>query len=378
MTLLLELNDAHLSLYRDGAAIYRQPAVAHLSDAGNRFGEAAMQLARLHPQQTNDQYLSRLNADPLSVTGKQAANHADLVYLHLLEVKPLVPEDIVIAVPGTLTNDQLGVLLGIAEEAGVKVSGFVDTAVLMASAVELPTDAWVLDLHQNLACVTELEVGDAVQKQKAEGLLGCGLMSCVDSWANLLADRFVHDTRFDPLHAADTEQQLYDQIYTWTQGRDIDDDFAIEIMHNDHARRVQVTGAALQSKLNQRFKLLAQKLPSAATVMVSPRSAALPGLLGALDELGVHATTIADDALTTGFARHAEDLAQGAPRLVTELAYDHDVRKPAPRVTGATHVLSGNRAYPLASNPFGLPAEGKSGDVISKDGNSYQLIVVER
>ena len=84
MTLLLELNDAELSLYRDGAPIYQQPAVAHVSDTGNRFGDEALKMTRLLPQQANQQYLSRLNADPLPVAGKQAANHADLVYQHLL------------------------------------------------------------------------------------------------------------------------------------------------------------------------------------------------------------------------------------------------------------------------------------------------------
>ncbi len=377
MTLLLELNDAELSLYRDGAPIYQQPAVAHVSDAGNRFGDEALKMTRLLPQQANQQYLSRLNADPLPVAGKQAANHADLVYQHLLELRPLVSEELVVAVPGTLTNDQLGVLLGIAQEAGVNIAGFVDTAVLMASAIELPANAWVLDLHQNLACLTELDVGDELRRRKAEALSGCGFMSCVDGWAQLLADRFVQDTRFDPLHAADTEQQLYDQIHAWSRGRDSGDDFTIEIMHNGHVRRAHVNRAALQSKLSQRFRLLAQKLPSSASVVVSPRSTALPGLLGALDDLDIKATTMEADALVTGFARHAEMLSKGELRLVTQLPYEHVVREVAPAVPGATHVLLGNRAYPLANNPFGLPSAGKLGDVVTKDDKTYQLIVVE-
>ena len=84
---LLEFNDAELSLYRDGQPIYAQPGIAHVATAGNLFGFEALRIARLHPQAANQQYLARLNADPLPVPGKLAANHADLVYQHLLALK---------------------------------------------------------------------------------------------------------------------------------------------------------------------------------------------------------------------------------------------------------------------------------------------------
>ena len=70
-------------------------------------------------------------------------------------------------------------------------------------------------------------------------------------------------------------------------------------------------------------------------------------------------------------------LSKGELRLVTQLPYERGVREVAPAVPGATHVLLGNRAYPLANNPFGLPSEGKLGDVVTKDGKTFQLIVVE-
>ncbi|MCY4564727.1 MAG: hypothetical protein OXE40_09630, partial [Gammaproteobacteria bacterium] len=85
--ILLELNDAALGLYRDGRTVYCQPAIAHVGAEQSRFGLEALRIARLHPQQANQQYLARLNADPLPVPGKQAANHADLIYLHLLELQ---------------------------------------------------------------------------------------------------------------------------------------------------------------------------------------------------------------------------------------------------------------------------------------------------
>ena len=449
--LLLEFNDAELSLYRDGAPVYRQPAIAHVGAQRCLFGLEALRMARLHPQQANQQYLARLNADPLPVPGQQAANHADLVYLHLLELRaamsgsaPGAPpaagdtrasprneaprkrgfrlpwagarEDgagasprvasnttpatvtpagavaagdgpnggpgLIAAVPGSLTAEQLGVLLGIAQEAGLSIEGFVDSAVLMASAGPLPPRSWLLDLHLTRACLTELRAGEEVERASVQEIPGCGLVSCLDAWANLTADRFVQDTRFDPLHAADTEQQLFDQLYDWAQsgpvGATDDGDFAAEIRHGGHERRARVPGEALRGKLAQRFAQLAQKLPEQADVLVAPRSAALPGLLPGLAELGIRAASLPADALERAFARHAGRIAAGQLSLVTRLPGAGTARRAAqdtrPR---ATHVLCEHRAWPLESNPFGLPRSGRAGDTLERDGRLLQLIAVQ-
>ena len=52
----------------------------------------------------------------------KADNYADLVYLHLCELKPLIDGELILAVPGLWSADQLGVLLGIMQEAGIDIS----------------------------------------------------------------------------------------------------------------------------------------------------------------------------------------------------------------------------------------------------------------
>ena len=165
MTLIFELNDTELSLYRGTERLYHAPAIALARNDEILFGEAALRLARIHPQQTNQQYFSRLNADPLVQPVASAANHADLVYLHLKELAILIEEDVILAVPGTLSNDQLSVLLGIGHEAKITICGFIDSAVAALTTIRVPEKTYLLDVHLQHMSITELNVNDSNRRK---------------------------------------------------------------------------------------------------------------------------------------------------------------------------------------------------------------------
>ena len=86
MTSILELNDLELTLHKGSEVLYQSPAIAIVRNEELLFGEGAVRLARIHPQQANQQYFNRMNGDPLPQPIRTAANHADLVYLHLKEI----------------------------------------------------------------------------------------------------------------------------------------------------------------------------------------------------------------------------------------------------------------------------------------------------
>ena len=374
MPLVLEINDAALSLHQDGRILYQQPAIAYLDGDALAFGDAALKSARRHPQKANQQYLARLNADPLPNPGRQVANHADLVYRHLLELRDLAEQPAIVAVSGFLAREQLGVLLGIANEAGLEIRAFVDAALLLASATALRPPTWLLDLHATHCCLTELRDGENLSRGAVEPLTSAGLNSCLDGWANLAADRFVQDLRFDPLHAADTEQQLYDQLHTWCRSGG-QADLALEIQYRGTVRRTQLSRAALQDKLAQRLALAAEKVPREAQLLVAPRSAALPGLMAALSSLGLRPEALPEDALSRAAAQHTDALNE--LKLVAALPKKAAAPSPQARPQAATHALHGQRAWPLPGNPFGLPEGGRVGEVHERDGRRFQLIVVE-
>ncbi|MCY4214217.1 MAG: hypothetical protein OXF68_11400 [Gammaproteobacteria bacterium] len=388
MSLLLELNDAALSLYRDGDPIYQQPAIALVGPQGAAFGAEALQRARLQPQQVNQQYLARLNADPLPRPGKGIANHADLVYRHLREIGALADEPLAVAAPGFLTGDQLGVLLGIAEEAGIRIRGFVDSAVLMGSVAELRPNTWLLDLHATRSCLTELRLGDAdgqaVSQGTVEDIAGFGRNACLDGWANLVADRFVQDTRFDPLHAADCEQQLYDQLHAWAERQTLSE-LAVAVRQGDATRQVRIGAAALRDKLMQRLAPVVEKVPAGARLLVAPHGAALPGLVEGLEGLGIEARRLPEDIMARAMAQRLGAVdglkwVTALPAAAMEPAAANQASAASASAPGdavASHALCGHRAWPLAGNGFGLPEQGRIGEIIERGGRRFELIAVE-
>ena len=210
MTLLLELNDAALTLYRDGSPVYQTPAVALLDDRGIIFGNAALAQARIQPRQINQHYLARLNTDPLPTRSRLAKSHADLVYLHLRELARHVDAPLIVATPAVYSTDQLGILLGILEQAALRVAGFVDSAVAAGSLTPVPGSAWHVDVLLQRAVLTRLDLAEGqLARGAVEELPDCGLARLIDIGVDAVAGHFVLETRFDPLHAAAAEQQLY-------------------------------------------------------------------------------------------------------------------------------------------------------------------------
>ncbi|MGA1371152.1 MAG: hypothetical protein ACO3Z6_06100 [Pseudomonadales bacterium] len=329
MSLLLELNDAALTLHRNGEAVYQMPAVALMEERRIIFGQAALARARMQPRQVNQHYLARMNADPLPTRSRLARSHADLVYLHLQELVQHVDAPLIIATPAVYSTDQLGILLGILEQATLRVAGFVDSAVAAASLVPVSGSAWHLDVLLQRAVLTRLDLeGEQLSRAGVEEFTECGLARLVDNAVNAVAGHFVRETRFDPLHAAATEQQLYDQIFkVMTAGSEPEPvrepalELAFEIRQGTQTRRVDLQGTVLDSAVAQRLGAIAGRLPRGSHLLLSARAARLPGLATTLERSGLRLERLPNDALVLGCDQHRLLIARPEedPRLITRL-----------------------------------------------------------
>ena len=300
---VLELNDAEITLCRGTESAYREPGVALLTDTGVQFGDAALEQSRLHPRQAHNQFWQRLNAERVNPGAPNVDNQADLVYLQLMQIKEAGPiadgEDVVIAVPSNSTPEQLSLLLGIAQEAEVSISAIVDLSVAGSSTRPLPEKCKFIDVSLHRAVVAELDVTDVVRRGTVVEVPESGLTQLLGGWVDSVADRFVAETRFDPLRIAETEQQVFNQVYRIVASG-AKDELAIELSHGGETRRIDVNTAQFAQKSQQRYEVLAQHIGAPTTLVVTHRITQLPGLVRMLEQRGHRLEWLPPGAVTEG------------------------------------------------------------------------------
>jgi len=375
---VLEINDAEIALTRDGEPLYREPGVALVNAERVVFGREALASSRLHPQQSHNEFWQRLNADPVTPAARGAANQADLVYLQLRDIRASIDSEggsksrtsVVVAVPATITPGQLAVLLGIAAEAGFEVRTLVDAAVAAACLQPLQGPCLALDVSLHRSVVTHLEIDDeesVVRRGSVDEIPAAGFAALVEGWVDVVADRFVDGTRFDPLRIAETEQQVFDQVIAGIQAGDAE--MSIEVVHDEVARRVTVSRTTLAQKSQQRYELLARSIGEPATLAASHRIRRLPGLVAFLQDAGHKLVALPDAAAALGIAKHAALIEPGegsggvpgsGARLITSLPTGAaDIA--ATKRRSPTHLLCGNLALPLDADTNARDHPGWSG-----------------
>ena len=359
--LVLDINDVEVTLARDGDELYRQPGVANVAPKATVFGHDALRLSRLHPQQSHNEFWQRLNADPVTPHGRGVANQADLVYLHLRELREATGEKrpaVVVVAPSAVTSEQFAILLGIAAEAGFDVRAIVDASVAAACQQAWDGSCRVVDVSLHRATVTQLErietdEGPMVRRSAVDEIPAAGFAALAEGWIDVVADRFVDGTRFDPLRIAATEQQVFDQLLAGIETGAAE--LAIEVDHHDVTRRVNVSRRALMQKSTQRYELFARALGATGTLAVGHRVLRLPGFAGFLQDAGHKLLPLPADAIDSAVREHAgfilPDQADGpassGTRLIASLPATGGTSVSVAPVQLATHVVCNAVAVPL-------------------------------
>jgi len=371
----IELVDAELVAVRGGAAVAASPGVALLAADGPLVGAVAAASARLQPVLAADRFWSDLTADAVAGSGEGAASHADLAYAHLGALWrscASAGDEAVFAVPGSMRMHQLGSLVGIARRIGIPVAGVVDAAVAACAGLAARNRVLHLDVQLHQAVLTVMEGERVLRRRQVEVAPRAGLKVMHAAWAQLVSEAMVRRTRFDPLHQAASEQQLYDRLPGWLAALAGQDsiDAAIDTASGSYAapvRREQFTLAAepWYAQITE-LVLGAHRADETATLALSARAALLPALESRLAaQGGLETQRLPAAAAAAGAAARADDIGpRDPPTLVTALERTHAAAGPAPRRAGApaTHAIFGGRAHAIDERPLviGLgPGDGR-------------------
>jgi hypothetical protein len=386
MTMLaVEINDTGLLLARMDASGLpvvvgeESPGFALLHEGRVHVGAEAARRHRIAPLHSQNRFWHALGLDALPWSARGVGTAADLAHAHLSSLlEPAVREgghELLVAVPSGYTREQLGLLVGIANECGVVVRGLVDAGLAATSTVAPSPCMLHLDLQLHQAAATLLETSRAdgtLRRTRYELLPGAGQLAFRQAVAASIATTFVRETRFDPLHQASTEQSLHDLLPTWMQALADTEETAAELEFAATAYRIGLSRAqvveAVEALTSEVLRLVQSARPPGALMHLcfTPRIAAIPGLVVRL--AGLRDCVVVElerGAAATGALKHAPAIVRPADAItlvhrlpLADAAVADDqpatsaVNVPAEAVP--THVLFNGRAWPISSIPLTL------------------------
>lgn len=362
---VIEFNDTACKVGDASGILLRSPGFALALDKTLQLGELAEQQARLQPTNSYNKFWHELSLDPLS-RGDGVRHHADLAYAHLLHLAEQagIDGEVIFAVPGNFTRQQLAILLGLAKQCPFTPIGVVDSALAATlSAAQQQTLIYVdLQLHQVL--LTKLRVSDG--QLKTESVIqvpGVGSQNFMEVMMQFATTAFIQQSRFNPQHNAEIEQQLYNALpHWWLQNGLSESSLVLELRAQNMVHTAKIPRESLVAVLSGHYQRINQQIAALASdgdtqVLVSAAIAALPGcagLLGASRDL----TTVATDSVNRSCLQHYEHIVGDGEglHLVNALPVS-GVGAPAPGLQPAaadaaeqpTHILFQHRAHVLGA-----------------------------
>jgi FHA domain len=213
----IELDDRSVSFARDGRVLSSAPSAVWDGSTGDLPGANAWSGLRRHPTAASTRHLGSLLSQPVATDRTVALVAAELVR-RLAAQAPTAEERVWMAVPARASAQGLSAMLAIARSLSLPVDGFVDSAVASVAALGLERSAIVLEVGMHHAAATYID-RDGAQVRRRRTVISerGGLMSFYQGWLELVSTTMVKQTRFDPLHDAATEQQLFDSLAGWAR-----------------------------------------------------------------------------------------------------------------------------------------------------------------
>ena len=387
MVAVLQVNDCGLLIQSDGAELLESPGYMAFDGKQVHVGTAAAECVKLIPTQTHYSYWEKFSTDPLEIAQQSripAKTQADLAFAHLKWLWDIVGNDIqqlLICVPADMDRTQLSLLLGMCRNLKIPVKALLDTAVAASSQPVPGRQLMHVDLHLHRVVVSRLEQGAWLSTSNVTSTREVGLVRLMDAWAHAVAAMFVQGTRFDPLHHAETEQQLFDRLPAWLSGVTGEAQLALDLSRGEQRFEIKAPSQPFLTAVEPLYRRLREfvgaQLPpdKPVTIQVGARLARLPGAMAALGALP-DVELVACDRLACGQAAQRLYLPRDAGQdgqvpHVTRLPWfkSNQMEHHAEQLAGyqraqPTHLLHQATAYPLDEHSefwVGSELDGRNG-----------------
>lgn len=383
---VIELNDNALRVGDDSGILVESPGFALAVDKQLHLGDSAKQQARIQPTHSYNRYLHELSLDPIS-HAVGIRHFADIAYAHLLHLaeEAGIDTDVIFAVPGNFTRQQLAILLGLAKQSPFQAIGMVDSALVAAHSAAHAGPLIYAEMQLHQVVLTKIVAADnRLQRESVIQVPGVGSQNFMDLMMQLATGLFIEQCRFNPQHDAESEQQLYNALPLWLkqEGKG-QDSLLLELTANTAVHTAKMPRESLVNNLSRHYKSIGQQVAELAVggdsrLLLSSDFADLPGFRSFLGE-SIELELLPVDAISRSAILNRDSivgsdeqiqLTTSLPRVANsaKVSSQADSNISEPKQEKATHVLIGSTAIPLAV--ANLPEQlGR----IEKHGNGFYL-----
>lgn len=395
--LALELDDRALSLARSGQLLATVPAAAFVGSSP-RPDSQPWRFVRSQPTHTSTRHLGVVLSGRAAADNETALVREELGRL-ISQHRVTAGEGICIAAPARAETAGLATVLAIARRLSLPVAGFVDAATASVAALGQRQSTIVLELglHHAAATVIDVESGHARRRRAVKSEAG-GLIELYQAWLGLISATMVKRTRFDPLHDAAIEQQLFDVLPDLAHEAVSRGGATAQVVKGVERFQVELTRDQFVSASAPIARRVAELLhglrpAGAALAIVAPAAVAdLPGLREVLEQFrGCELIRLPEGFVAAALSRL--ELPAGEPdrdsvRLIRrlplqtggesasmisrELVGQRPSAGPSP-----SHVLFGGRAYSLEALPLVVGRASTASDLTRAHASSVSIALPE-
>ena len=382
MQSILHINDNNL-LLQGAADVKRSQGYVWIKGDQLVFDKqgdlSAVKHCRLHPQQINNRYWQQCDQSSIPKNDAGMRHAADLIWQHLAEFQKGGVSELSLIVPSHYQSENLQLLLGIAKATRLKINALVNKAVL-ATQLHI-SDAGKfchIDVQLHQTVVSWLEINDGqLSLADVEVIQDVGIHLMEEALLKSLQANFIQNDRFDPLHDAAYEQQLFDQLPSLASKLIDKGKTTVTVQGNGHAHSVGYEASEFNLVLQSFFDRLLGVKAQAKTAFIDFNAAFQDAIPAAIADSGFK--HLSSNALPkdSAFMRTSS-----GENLVyqTEMSLNGVVApitkepiKAAPKLAGALHLVLAGKAVAIDHAHLDLAA-GELKLSYAKVGNAMSLI----
>ncbi len=213
MPSLLHINDNDLVLQQD-SNLHHSRGYVWFNGANLEYDSSALQRCRLHPQQINNRYWQQCDQSSIARNDAGMRHAADLVWQHLNLFHERGVSEFGLVVPSHYQSSNLQLLLGICKASQIQATALVNKAVLaLHQKISQAGEYAHIDVQMHQTVVSKVVATNGlVALGDVEVIQDVGVHLIEEALLKSLQSNFIQNDRFDPLHDAVYEQQLFDQL----------------------------------------------------------------------------------------------------------------------------------------------------------------------